>query len=184
MVEDNIEFEIIDNFLEQENFKKIIDTLTNNNFPWYYNDSCILTSVNNKNYKEGPQLTHIFVKDGKIQSNETLSIINLFNNEFLKKFSIFRMKANLKFTLLSKAKYPYNEPHYDSKIKKCFIGIYYLNTSDGDTYLFNENKEVKAKISPRKNRFVFFKNDILHSSNHPKNYNKRLIINFNLILNE
>jgi len=37
---------------------------------------------------------------------------------------------------------------------------------------------IKTRITPKKNRVIVFKGDILHSAGHPLKSNKRLVINF------
>jgi len=57
--------------------------------------------------------------------------------------------------------------------------IYYVNDSDGDTYL--KIGKTTKRISPKKGRVLYFDGSIMHAANHPRKTNKRLIINFNLV---
>jgi hypothetical protein len=65
--------------------------------------------------------------------------------------------------------------------------VYYVNDSDGDTFLFNEFYEsgkvpelftLYNRVSPKKNRLVIFESNRYHASSNPKLNQDRFIINF------
>jgi len=75
--------------------------------------------------------------------------------------------------------------------------IYYLNDSDGDTYIFNETNDqfsveydrdvvsknsftIKQTISPKKGRIVIFPGQYYHASSYPKKSIFRSVLNVNL----
>ena len=55
----------------------------------------------------------------------------------------------------------------------------YLNDSDGYTVIFDENKDIKKKISPKKNRVVIFDGMSYHAGSHPCKSNTRMLLNIN-----
>ena len=61
-----------------------------------------------------------------------------------------------------------------------YVGLIYLQDSDGDTILYkgNSNNELQ-RIMPKENRLVCFKGSIYHSSKPPLNYDYRVIGNYN-----
>jgi len=68
----------------------------------------------------------------------------------------------------------YHIPHTDDDIEH-WVMIYYINDTDGDTFIFNETcydieKEltIKKRISPEKGKFAVFNGKYLHSSSSPK----------------
>ena len=59
--------------------------------------------------------------------------------------------------------------------------LYYVNDSDGDTILYeNDRKTVIEKISPKAGRFVYFSGDIPHCASRPVENLKRMVININV----
>ena len=154
--------QVIDNFLEKNEFNKLSNTIMGDNFPWYYNDGITDSDDKNNFY-----LTHVFYRQPGIKSdwfNMWLSAI-----EKLKCKSIIRIKANSYFTMNKKQK---NKPHADYTFnhKGCLL---YINDNNGCTYFENET------ITPKANRAVLFNPSILHSSSLCDDTKRRITINFN-----
>ena len=114
-------------------------------------------------------------------------------NEIAKKLNIYETKLQrIKFNLLfnnSKINSidKYNVPHVDDREKKNFVIIYYCNDSDGDTIIFNEKLgdkfiklSIKKRISPKRNRAVFFNGVFFHTSTNPIKYGHRCVMNVNI----
>lgn len=69
--------------------------------------------------------------------------------------------------------------------------LYYINDSDGDTFLFNERKGEEfteftemARVTPKAGRAILFDGLYFHSASNPINNVKRLAINYNFILKD
>ena len=72
--------------------------------------------------------------------------------------------------------------HQDLNIPH-WVCLYYVNDSDGDTILFEDDKKtVIQQVTPKKGRIVFFDGNIYHTSSKPKN-NIRSVINIDFIWN-
>tara|TARA_Y100000287_G_C14222387_1_gene357062 strand:+ start:597 stop:1184 length:588 start_codon:yes stop_codon:yes gene_type:complete len=85
----------------------------------------------------------------------------------------------------------YNNPHVDhegcdiSAIKNNVVALYYVNSTPGDTYIFNETEKSEkyttlAKIKPQQGKLVFFDGNHYHASSSSKSNDVRLVISFNL----
>ncbi len=73
-------FCVVDNYISNEVSQMIYDLLTDPSFPWFYNSSTInYSSKNNREYIEGPQFTHLFIK------NKTMEFKKAKKMAFLKK---------------------------------------------------------------------------------------------------
>tara|TARA_R100001015_G_scaffold15933_1_gene7829 strand:- start:176 stop:709 length:534 start_codon:yes stop_codon:yes gene_type:complete len=173
---------VIDNKVSKVLQNKIEEYFLHDNFPWYYNNNSLGNFVAKK-YKKITkdsfnefQLTHKFVDEGKVNSTHTNIIIDLLDELNMEKTSIIRCKANLKFKTNTIKKH--NVLHVDHKDPHKVM-IYYVNDSDGDTYL--KIGKTTKRISPKKGRVLYFDGSIMHAANHPRKTNKRLIINFNLV---
>ena len=150
--------QVIDNFLDKEEFNNLSSILMSNNFPWFFNEQI----TNEKDPKDYCYFTHTFYIEPGISSN----YFQLFNN-FLKKIeckSIVRIKANLYF---NQNKKQIHKAHIDYPFshKGC---LFYINDNNGLTYF--ENKSVK----PKANRIVFFNPSKKHSSSLCTDKNRRV----------
>ena len=78
--------------------------------------------------------------------------------------------------------YPENTlhiPHRDMNINH-YVSILYCNDADGDTIIYNEtckqeNYTIQKKISPVKNRLVFFDGSYYHTGHSPSKNNYRIL---------
>ena len=80
-------------------------------------------------------------------------------------------------------------PHIDFPGEDHYTALYYLNDSDGDTFVYNQldgEKElskftIKKRIKPEKGKLALFDGKHFHSSSSPEKNNKRVVltINFN-----
>tara|TARA_R110002050_G_scaffold127252_1_gene248122 strand:+ start:1165 stop:1725 length:561 start_codon:yes stop_codon:yes gene_type:complete len=59
-----------------------------------------------------------------------------------------------------------------------YVCLYYINDSEGDTIIFNDNEEEIQRITPKKGRIVFFEGSMHHCSTRPST-KTRAILNFN-----
>lgn len=102
--------------------------------------------------------------------------------------SVDRVKVNLLLQQSQTPEYHYTVSHVD-KISNCYYSmLYYINDSDGDTFMFNEFQNVDRtlpteltlcqRISPKKNRAVIFESNRYHASSNPRKHATRFVINF------
>ena len=176
-------YQIIDNFLNEEKANHIENLLFSNNFPWYYQPFSVSlpinVNINNNYFTSWPGLRHIFYIDESFNSSISQEMIPLFN-EFKNVENNIKLKsliANLNMPVTSTEE-KYGIPHVDQRptnlTKQNLTGIYYVNDCDGDTILFKEkfdgnslldyNLNIKARIQPRKNRFVYWDSRTYHAA--------------------
>jgi hypothetical protein len=118
---------------------------------------------------------------------------------------LFCEKAGLPFTTLLRVRIglftkasveaPHHNPHVDFH-EPHHTALYYVNDSDGDTFVFNETYEqigahqapayvnegkftLANRISPRKGRMAAFDGRHYHASMHPENHVSRIVVTFN-----
>lgn len=160
------EYEILDNFLPDEEFKKIKNCILNKNFPWYFT-----TAVSHKNenlpINSSYYFTHLFWCGFHIEP-ESQVFTPILNQIDCK--SIMRIKANL---------YPSTEIiiHHENHIDYPFShrgAIFYLNTNNGLTIL-----EDKIEVESIENRLLLFDPSKPHRSTTCSNDKCRVNVNFN-----
>ena len=148
-----MKYQVIDNFLEKEEFIKIKNVILSANFSWYYNNT-----VSFKDSKDGFYFTHNFFCDYCVGSDKYSLLYPIFNKLNLK--SIIRAKGNF---------YPKTE-----KIKEHGKHSDYKFKHNGFTRL----KDGK-KIESIENRGLLFDPSIEHNSSTCTDQHGRININFN-----
>ena len=157
-------FEVKDNFLPEKEYINIYTLLTDEYFPWYFNNYKTLSHTGELfDY----QFIHIFYKDNEILSPFFKSLKPLIDK--LNSRTLVRIKANLNPITQELIK---SKSHTDQDFE-CKVAIYYLNTNNGYTML--EDKKVESKA----NRMVLFDSSIFHYGTNSTNCNNRMVINFN-----
>lgn len=179
---------IIDKFLSDEAENDILSLTTDSNFTWFFSSGTVLP----EDLKDNPFIIPIglnpfqFIHRIDIQncsySGLLAPILNTIATEFETNIQIIRMKFNM-LTKYNSQQHHY--PHTDvDETDDCYTAIYYVNDSDGDTYLFEEfvPKEkdevvVKSTIPPKKGKLVIFRADRFHASSSPMESNYRIVLN-------
>tara|TARA_R110000803_G_C11813537_1_gene301009 strand:+ start:60 stop:611 length:552 start_codon:yes stop_codon:yes gene_type:complete len=73
-----------------------------------------------------------------------------------------------------------DEVHIDTKANH-YVCLYYINDSEGDTILFEDDKKTEiTRVPPKKGRIVFFEGSTYHCSSRPAT-KTRAILNFDFI---
>lgn len=178
------EHKIIDNLLtekEADNIEKyFIEFL-----PWYYlGHTCEENEINRLkkiyfNIKEYVnQFSHNFLYQNNLHPiSEHFEIIQPILNKIDKRFEVLRIKSNLIPKDESFKDFQHHCPHIDNNDNH-LTAIYYVNNSDGDTFLFLDNNQI-IRINPIKNRLLIFEGKILHASSSPRQNQCRMVINLN-----
>jgi hypothetical protein len=183
---------ILDDLVPVTLIDNIEKTLLSHTFPWYLNENVVdkypfYSYIDDEKTNHPNQFTHQFFNKSSIQSQYyhlVTPIICLLEKQEEVDFTnrIIRIKANL----LTRQNYEddhYNSPHVDSKEIPGESLLYYVNDSDGDTFIFNENKQtdkltINSRISPQRGRCLFFNSDYFHASSCPRKNETRVVINF------
>jgi hypothetical protein len=165
-------YEIIDNFLEADDFYRIKDTMMGPHFDWYLNSHVI--KKEDKKELNQYQFTHAFYKDYAPKSNylEVLSPII----SKIKPVGLLRIKANLNPRTESHIEHGYHVD-YENSLSNQRTAVFYINTNNGYT-LFEDG----TKVESVENRFVSFKTSTKHTGSTCTNENVRVLINFNYIV--
>tara|TARA_R110002126_G_scaffold150351_1_gene296535 strand:+ start:633 stop:1127 length:495 start_codon:yes stop_codon:yes gene_type:complete len=156
----------IDNFLSQDLFNQLKDTVYSDSVPWFSKSG----TVDNK--KDIAWFSHCIYNEFKPDSN----LFALFP-EFIERLnisSIIQIRCNLSFKTNKDFKTVW---HTDYTYKNHKTAIFYFNTDTSGTYFKIKGKEkfVRAKA----NRMVVFDGNIQHCAYLNNKTDKRVVINFN-----
>lgn len=207
----------VDNFFPVEIQNQIYSALRDKSFPWYFSPAPDLSKSvalktlcdNDNNIKLHFGFTNMLfrrtIKECDIMINDT-NLTDLFINYTEKTFNL---KVNLPIRILASLSLPdsnYNTddyllPHVDFFVKHKTL-IYYVNDSDGDTFIFKEicrarditrksnleklleiddnfsKKTILSRVTPAQGKAVLFNGTNYHSGSIPRQ-NLRYVINFN-----
>jgi len=165
-----LEYKIIDNFLEKEDFYKFQEEIFNtNNVPWYYRNSQITDSINDLD--DIGYFSLCFFNN----LSSDFTGFNYFLYKIYEKLgcvALVQSRANLVLKQKEVKKLYF---HTDYPFK-CKTAIFYMNNNNGATIL-DENK--KIKINSVENRMVVFDSQIRHSALIQSDTQRRILININ-----
>lgn len=188
-------YKIYDNILPKSVVNNAENILTSNQFPWFLSLKTVyrpggFSDTNqhyNQKYKDKCSFKHSFTlgeppsvfseyyKFAKHLLDQIVSSIGI------KKYLLLRARANYTYPL------PINEPeiplipHTDRQYNHTVI-LYYVSDSDGDTVFLDNNNNIITTIKPAKGRFIVFDGTILHTNYFPKFHDKRIVINYNVLM--
>ena len=188
---------IIDDFLPKVKFDELSKFVLSNEFPWFYASHVSLPpdeqDINDEYAFETDGFYHMLFAD-EINYN------GMFFDKFLPFFEqcterfgytqddLIRARLGLKQPKIGYKVENYNLPHVDYTFPHDTI-IYYLNDSDGDTRIFDQNAKtapdaksftVQQTVEPKENRLLLFDGRQYHTASNPMQVNRRIVLNVNL----
>lgn len=186
---------VLDDFLPEDEFEKLQTTMLGPDFPWYFMPTVSRPpgSYMPPGSMETPGFHHTFYSS--IDNNKAYTIkiisalldkINAYENG---QIDFVRIRASLKTHKKGFTDQHYNLPHVDYHFPHKSV-VYYVNESDGDTWMFNEEFKqfpepdiftVKQRITPKPNRLIIFDGLCYHTASNPINSDSRMIININYV---
>lgn len=159
-------YKIIDNFLTQDKFLKVKNSILNPEFSWNLTP-CVSNLNENLKITSSYYFTHLFYSGLYVNPNSHI-FIDILNQLEVK--SLIRIKANL-YPSTDNIEYQTEHIDYDYSHKGA---IFYLNTNDGFTILEDE-----TKIESIENRILLFDSFKPHNSTTCTNDKCRVNVNFN-----
>ena len=160
-----MQYEVIDNYLPQEQFQSIKDILMGSVFPWFYKPD--VTSFKNE-ITDTMYFVHMFYHDHAPSSAFMGNIFPLI--EKLNPKALLRIKGNL-YPNIGKRIKDLDHVDYEFEHKGA---IFYINTNNGPTVL-----EDGTEIEAVENRILLFKPHKMHNSFHCTDQKVRVNININ-----
>lgn len=186
---------IIDNFLPVSVADDIETTMTGEGFPWYY-----VSDVTREHRVEGaysqPGFHHTPFMNYRPQSpfHDYFKMLAMSIKDAIDHdgdLHLFRIRAGLNIANSNSNedwRQEYNYPHVDQNSDfvtcKSYTCLYYVNESDGDTFIFDQteaskNYTTRHRVTPHKNRVMIFDGEQYHASSSPVVNDVRIAITFN-----
>lgn len=158
---------------EQEEYEK---QFTSVNFPWYFQKSTLISGETDFHF-----LAHNFYGKDRNPSDFMsipVQILQKFIERTDNKYTeLLRIQGNLVHKTNWKS---HSQIHIDNE-EPHHVLIYYVINSDGNTVMF-EDENIVEEIAPKKGRFVLFDGNIFHAHFPCIQYDKRIVINYNLVI--
>ena len=165
---ENVFSESVQNYIENFCFDQ--------NFPWSF-----LKDSAHYSKDDYPSFGHLAVDNFNITSNVGMVFeipVTILTEIFtLNRQNLIRERFGLYLPLVKKSLH--NNIHIDMQEPHEVI-LYYVNESDGDTFFFDNNKNIIKRVTPKKGTAVFFDGNTFHASSNPSN-NSRITLNLNYI---
>ena len=173
IIDDGAGIEIIDNFLPDNEFANLRDTLTDSRFMWGMGEA-VKPETSNVPHIYNWQMYHMFYYTPSVINFETMPVID----PILSKLNIgvlIKAKANVNFVT---DKLIEHGMHVDVKelANICTTAVYYVNTNNGYS-IFEDGTKVESVA----NRLVRFPANMMHTGTSCTDSPNRIVINFNYI---
>lgn len=169
--------EVYDDLLDDAYSGRISKILKSTQFPWYFQETTVYGKADIQS------LFHMFAdaNDPPAVPSPFLiiptTILDLFSKSSGHEIeSIIRIRANL---VLPTSNIDMTLPHTDYP-EKHHVVLYYVDATDGNTVLLNDDGSIRQEIEPKVGRFVIFDGAISHCIRVPTS--SRIIFNYNVIL--
>jgi len=124
--------------------------------------------VQKMNKPSYPSMSHLAMQDYKPRTQVATMISShclcMSDKAGLDPSILYRMRIGL-YLPISGAPL-HNNMHVDMKLPHMVV-LYYVNDADGDTFFFNNSREIVDKVTPKKGRAVVFDGLTLHASSMP-----------------
>lgn len=189
---------VLDNVIPRRQSEYILDSVCTDNFPWFFMPK-IVDPNGDQTSGNVSGFNHFLLEENKKVSEYFDMfypiVLSALDKSKISTNHIVRMRLNF-HSSNPDSKLEYHLPHIDSFFPHYNL-IYYLNDSDGDTFIFNEtndtfdiNKDqkivtdnnftIKTRISPKQGRCIIFNGKYYHSSSYPRKSIFRSVMNVNL----
>ena len=171
-----MDIKVIDDFLPQEQFEEVRDSIMYHfDFPWYIHKRVNTVGKNCTEEYWNWYATHTFYRNDYATSQQCHRIYDIFIPRFVEMniyHSLLRIKGNF---------YPHTETLKEHAGHRDYLysntgALYSLNTCDGYTKLCDG-----TKIPSVANRILIFDSSIIHNSTTTTNAAGRFNINFNFL---
>lgn len=180
-------FKIIDNLISKPYLEDLQSYFLHNGCEWFFNDR--LTDEQSREFLDSFGFTMRLHWNGHFMSNFVGTFVRslVFSaqekvEDFIEESQqIVRVRSDM--TMYNPNKYRHNL-HTDFS-QEHMTAIFYMNTSDGNTLLYDrDGEDLIQEIEPLENRLVIFDGLMQHTGHSPSKNKTRVLINMNFMTPE
>jgi len=174
-----IDFKIVENFFNKEDFLFLQSIITHSEFPWYFKDN--ISSSNTTNSFLGDfGFGHCFFLDKP--NSSAYSLIE----PYVKKICDFSETKRIIKVRADMTVYSMNEHQHvvhRDLMHPHIVSILYLTNSNAKTVLYEDElaQKIYKVILPKKNQLLVFDGKYYHTGHSPSDSNRRILLNINSI---
>lgn len=188
---------IVDDFLTDQWASEVFDEIVGGKF--LFNDYTVPNELHSysgelaEKIQNPPQFVATYMYSNVLTDGSPAFLPYLFAGVFAAKTGInttriLRCKANINLPIDGQTDGSFYTPHVDDPellgLENFVTAIYYVNDSSGDTVFFclDKNGELTElqRVTPKKNRLVYFDGSILHAGSPPIS-GKRIVLNMDFL---
>jgi hypothetical protein len=172
-------YKIINNLLSAAEQDFIESEILNDQTQWVLNRFCAYKNsaynVSQEYIKSLKSLRHVIFNNNSIVDNRLFDIVKIIPERLGAK-NLYNIICQLQ---LATGDYTDNTIHIDmpSHTTPYYSTVYYVNTSDAPTVLYNDDKSEIIRCEHERGKLIMFDGNILHRSSKPKT-DMRCILNF------
>ncbi len=157
------QYQVIDNFLPEKQFKMLQDIMMSNYFPWCY--------FWGRNEPDEPSdfFFHNFYRKGEIQPSGYFNILGPSAQKLVEGGELIRAKA-----VLTTQTTEHHNSGFHNDYDNITTAVYYLNSCNGWTEF-----EDGGKVESVANRMLIFDSNLIHGGVSCTDQKTRIVINFN-----
>lgn len=165
--------------------------------PWRYIDDVSFPQVLPGDHYKQPGFNFTPMDDGRVNKEDWdkyAFLMPLFREQYIKAYKSKAVPVQpwrLRWGLNIPGEALHNNAHVDytddisDRIKTNVVCLYYVNSDDGDTFIFNETGastayNIQHRVKAEKGKMVFFNGDYYHASSPAKSSGARVVISLNL----
>jgi len=176
-----VDFKVIENFLDKDQFLNLQSIFLSDNFPWFYHDN--ISGLNDSALGDFGFGHSIFYREPSSSIYSTVESVVQLICAASETTNIIKVRADM--TVFSTYGHRH-QPHLDLH-EPHTVSILYLTNSDAETVIFkNVNIDTLSfdeyqRVAPKENKLVIFNGAYYHTGHSPASSNRRILLNVNSI---
>jgi hypothetical protein len=161
--------EVIDNFLEEQDFRQVREIFLGTELPWYYYDFKVSEQESSRNVLCESQMVHLFYNH--FTPSQYYPVVAPIVRG-LNAVSLIKVKANMTPAWSSIERF---DSHVDNSFNAAKTAVFYVNSNDG----YTEFVETGDRVESVENRIVIFPSNTSHLGTTHTNAKTRVVVNIN-----